>query len=157
MTRISIVVAGIVAMFLASCSNRGEDVATQHFEPRPPMEFSIDDSAKIQYLTSGLGIYIVQEGPGEFPRPGSTVLIDYVGKLRNGSEFDNSYNRPEPFTFSLGSSDVILGMAEGVSNLRYGSKAILIIPPVLAYKDEARPNIPANSTLIFHVDLLGSF
>jgi peptidylprolyl isomerase len=157
MTKKIIGLAIIGALVLGACSRKNDQPEAVLAQPRPMQEYTVADSSQIQYLTSGLGIYVVQEGPGEFPRPGSTVLIDYVGRLKDGSEFDNSYKRPEPFTFSLGSSDVILGMAEGVSNLRYGSKAILIIPPDLAYKEESRPNIPANSTLIFHIHLLGSF
>lgn len=150
---------GILVGLLAflGCSRKNPNALPEGFQPRPALEFTIEDSSKIQYFTSGLGIYVVEEGPGEIPKPRNIIVMDYVGKLSDGKVFDSSYERPDPFVFSLGGADVIAGMAEGVSNLRYGSKAILIIPAELAYKDESRPNIPPNSTLIFHVDLLGSF
>lgn len=158
MHKIHILIGCMILFGVISCS-KNNDVAQAETmaAPRPHPEFSIEDSSKIQQFKSGLQMYVIQEGPGDFPRPGSVVLMDYVGKLANGVEFDNSYKRPEPFVFSLGSTEVIMGIAEGVTNLRYGSKAILIIPPSLGYKDEDRPNIPPNSTLYFHLELLGSF
>lgn len=147
-----------LVLILASCGRQsGDDLVTKLDTPRPHERFEIRDSSRIQTLTSGLKFYLVQEGPGEFPRPGSRIVMDYVGMLEDGTVFDNSYERSEPFAFTLGHTDVIMGMAEGISLMRYGSKAILIVPPSLGYGDEELPNIPPNSTLYFHIDLLGSF
>lgn len=118
----------------------------------PP--FPIADSSKIVTTPSGLKYYIVQQGTGNKPRPGQKVIAMYHGLLTNGEKFDSSYDRKQPFDFTIGQGQVIRGWDEGFQLLSVGTKAILIIPPDLGYGAQPMGNIPPNSTLIFHVELI---
>ena len=99
---------------------------------------------------------ITQEGSGENTKKGDTVSVNYVGKLTDGTEFDNSYNRGEPIEFILGSGQVIQGWDQGIEGMKVGEKATLTIPSNLGYGATGSPPlIPANATLIFDVELVG--
>ena len=82
---------------------------------------------------SGLKYIILKEGNGENPKSGQTVSVHYAGYLVSGLKFDSSYDRGEPIEFPLGQGKVIPGWDEGISLLKVGGKATLIIPPHLAY------------------------
>ncbi len=93
-------------------------------------------------------------GTGEMATQGSTVTVHYTGRLTDGTIFDSSLDRNEPFKFVLGDARIIKGWNQGISGMRVGGKRILIIPAELGYGAEAVGQIPPNSTLIFEVDLL---
>lgn len=93
-------------------------------------------------------------GKGDEAYSGSTVTVHYTGKLTNGSKFDSSRDRNKPFEFSLGTGEVIKGWDKGIKGMRVGGKRKLIIPPELGYGSRSTGSIPANSTLIFEVELL---
>ncbi len=103
---------------------------------------------------SGLKYIIRQEGKGELPKPEALLKVHYTGKLLNDTVFDSSYERKRPFTFVLGKGKVIKGWDEGFALLKQGTKATFIIPPNLAYGGRATGKIPANSTLVFDVELM---
>lgn len=105
-------------------------------------------------LMSGLYYIPQKEGQGKKAEAGKKVTVEYVGSFIDGSVFDNSYESDKPFTFILGAAQVIPGMEEGISKMREGGKATLIIPSHLAYKDQQTGPIPPYSTLIFEVELL---
>ena len=95
------------------------------------------------------------EGTGKEAKSGDSVTVQYVGVLyKNGEEFDASWNRGEPFTFHLGAGEVIAGWDQGVEGMKEGGRRELIIPPELGYGSTAAGPIPANSTLVFVIDLL---
>ena len=103
---------------------------------------------------SGLQYIMLQEGTGDTPYPGQTVKVHYSGFLVNGTKFDSSYDRNQPFEFVLGGR-VIQGWNEGIQLLNKGAKAKFIIPPNLAYGQRGAGGvIPPNATLIFDVELL---
>ena len=102
---------------------------------------------------SGLKYVIWKKGDGEKAEAGDNVSVNYDGRLLDGSEFDSSYKRGKPFSFPLGAGRVIKGWDEGIAYLNVGDSATLIIPSELGYGSMDRPNIPANSTLVFHVEL----
>jgi len=104
---------------------------------------------------SGLQYVLVEEGAGEVPTPGKTIDAQYYGILMDGSEFDNSYSRGKPFSFQAGLGQVIPGWDEAFTTLKAGSKAVLFIPSKLAYGEQGNEVIPANSDLVFFVELLG--
>lgn len=94
-------------------------------------------------------------GNGVKPKVGSKVNVHYTGKLTNGKVFDSSVQRNTPFTFNLGKGEVIRGWDEGVAQMSVGEKAFITCPPDYAYGNQAVGGvIPANSTLIFEVELL---
>ncbi|MFP2515158.1 FKBP-type peptidyl-prolyl cis-trans isomerase [Buttiauxella agrestis] len=101
---------------------------------------------------TGLMYKIDKAGTGESPTDSDTVVVNYKGTLIDGKEFDNSYTRGEPLSFRL--DGVIPGWTEGLKNLKKGGKIKLVIPPELAYGKTGVPGIPANSTLVFDVELL---
>ncbi|KAG2071361.1 peptidyl-prolyl cis-trans isomerase [Suillus decipiens] len=104
----------------------------------------------------GVTIETITPGDGKtFPKPGDTVKIHYVGTLLNGSLFDSSRDRKDPFLTQIGVGKVIKGWDEGVPQLSLGQKAILTATPDYAYGPRGFPPvIPPNSTLKFEVELL---
>ncbi len=93
-------------------------------------------------------------GTGESATLGSTVTVHYTGRLIDGTVFDSSENRTEPFKFVLGDARIIKGWNQGIVGMRVGGTRILIIPAELGYGAESVGMIPPNSTLIFEVELL---
>lgn len=96
-------------------------------------------------------------GSGATAQPGDTIVVNYVGEVyKTGKVFDSSWQRRQTFTTKLvaGAGGVIEGWVKGIAGMKVGGRRELIIPPSLAYKNQAQASIPANSTLIFDVDLL---
>jgi FKBP-type peptidyl-prolyl cis-trans isomerase len=95
-------------------------------------------------------------GNGAAPKKGDLVTVHYTGWLTDGSKFDSSVDRDEPFQFVLGMRQVIGGWDMGVAAMVVGDKVKLTIPPHLGYGARGFPGaIPPNATLVFEVELLG--
>lgn len=107
----------------------------------------------VKTTDSGLQYEVLRDGSGPKPRVTDTVTVHYRGTLIDGSQFDSSYDRGQPATFAL--MEVVPGWRQGIPLMPVGSKYKLYIPPELGYGPAAKPNIPANSVLIFEVELLG--
>lgn len=103
----------------------------------------------------GLRAQDLQVGTGAEAKPGQTVTVHYTGWLTNGQKFDSSVDRGKPFSFRLGAGQVIQGWDSGVAGMKVGGKRKLTIPPALGYGNRSIGPIPAGSTLIFEVELLG--
>lgn len=113
------------------------------------------DSAK-PTTPAGLKIEDIKVGSGAAAKAGDTVTVHYTGTLTNGKKFDSSKDHGQPFTFHLGAGEVIKGWDQGVAGMKVGGVRKLTIPPDLAYgnRDVGGGLIPANSTLLFEVELL---
>lgn len=113
-----------------------------------------ETSATETTTASGLKYRVVKKGDGKQATRGSKVIVHYTGTLTNGTKFDSSKDRNQPFSFKLGIGQVIQGWEEGIAMMREGEIAILTIPPSLGYGDRDMGTIPPNSTLIFEVELI---
>lgn len=105
---------------------------------------------------SGLGYVDLVEGKGARPAAGDSVSVHYTGWLKNGTKFDSSVDRGQPFVFAIGRGRVIRGWDEGVATMKVGGKRKLIIPAHLGYGERGAGGIiPPGATLVFEVELLG--
>jgi FKBP-type peptidyl-prolyl cis-trans isomerase len=107
--------------------------------------------------TSPTGLWYVDTTPGTGaqPKTGDKVKVHYTGWLVDGTKFDSSVDRGQPFEFSLGQG-VIKGWSEGVASMKVGAKRFLVIPPELAYGPQGQPpKIPPSAVLIFEIEFLG--
>jgi peptidylprolyl isomerase len=119
---------------------------------------SAPQSAKVgQKMTTPSGLEYIDEKIGTGPEPvaGQHVTVHYVGTLQDGTKFDSSRDRHEPFVFKIGRGEVIAGWDEGVMTMHVGGLRKLIIPAKLAYGAAGAGGvIPPNATILFEVELL---
>lgn len=129
-----------------------ELVSVRAGAPAAPSEVEASDYV---VTDSGLKYYDLEVGDGPSPEPGQTAVVDYTGWLEDGTKFDSSLDRGQPFSFAVGTGGVIKGWDEGVATMKVGGKRQLVIPPELGYGDRGAGNvIPPGATLIFEVELL---
>lgn len=135
------------------------DPAAERKEGKPVKTQKKIDAAtgkdKVITTPSGLKYIDIKQGTGETPKTGEQVKVHYTGTLKDGTKFDSSVDRGEPFAFILGVGQVIRGWDEGVGTMKVGGKRKLIIPPQLGYGAQGAGNvIPPNAELHFVVELL---
>lgn len=180
--RLPLLVAPLIVLALTSCGNVAPSAAAPTSAPAaeapaaapptvpaaapaaeapaPPSGGAPAAPTKVedaQYTTapSGLKYYELAPGTGAAPAAGREVVVHYTGWLQDGTKFDSSLDRGEPFSFRLGAGEVIPGWDEGLATMQVGGKRQLLIPPDLGYgASGAGGVIPPNATLIFEVELL---
>lgn len=127
--------------------------AQQTPQPQPPQQQKpadpppVPDSGEVTKTD-------VKVGSGKEAKPGDTVEVHYTGTLVDGTKFDSSKDRGQPFSFTIGSGQVIKGWDIGVAGMKEGGSRKLVIPPSLAYGNRTKGTIPANSTLNFEIELV---
>jgi FKBP-type peptidyl-prolyl cis-trans isomerase FkpA len=144
-----VAVIGVV-VFVSAC-------ATKESQNQTAQTNAAASSAAGQLITtsSGLQYQILKEGSGSVAQSGKKVSVHYTGWLTNGTKFDSSVDRGQPFQFQLGAGQVIKGWDEGVAGMKIGEKRKLTIPSNLGYGERgAGGAIPPNATLVFDVELL---
>jgi len=157
--RYLVVAAAFFGLLLLACGEGDEEQAAPDSTPvateagvegaPPPV------SGEATMTESGLQVIDVEVGAGAEAQVGATAVVHYTGWLADGTKFDSSVDRSQPFSFPLGGGRVISGWDEGVVGMKVGGKRRLIIPPDLAYGPEGRPpTIPPSAELTFDVELL---
>lgn len=111
-----------------------------------------EKKAGVKKTNSGLLYKIEKAGEGASPKPTDTVKVHYKGTLTDGTVFDSSYERKEPIEFQL--NQLIPAWIEAIPMMKKGGKMEIVVPPKLGYGDRDAGKIPANSTLIFEIELL---
>ena len=110
---------------------------------------------KATMTANGVTWEVIKEGTGAAPKNGDSVSVHYTGWLEDGTKFDSSVDRNEPFSFRLGKGYVIQGWEEAVATLKVGGKSKFTIPAALGYGERGAGGvIPPNATLIFDIELL---
>ncbi len=161
MRKLILIIGACLALVVAGCgsddsttsSSSGEETSQEAEAPKKKTKPTVEKPSGAppkELVTKDL-----EEGSGPAAKAGDVVTVQYVGvNYKTGKEFDSSWSRSEPFSFTLGAGEVIPGWDQGVEGMKVGARRELIIPPELGYGTAgAPPAIPANETLIFVVDL----
>ncbi len=129
------------------------DIRKNTSQPQLTTE-TLSEATPVPITDAKVQIEEIEVGTGEEVKSGDTVVMHYRGTLEDGTQFDSSYDRGEPFTTQIGTGAVIQGWDQGVPGMKVGGKRKLTIPPELGYGAADMGDIPPNSTLIFEVELL---
>lgn len=134
----------------------------QSNQTKQPNQDQVNDLNKLlvtptisKSMVTELKIEDIKVGTGSAVKSGDTVSINYLGTLEDGTKFDSSYDRKEPFETKIGVGQVIEGWDKGVIGMQVGGKRKLTIPYQMAYGENGYGPIPAKATLIFEVELMG--
>ena len=145
----------VLALLIAIFMFWGGQIKNYFFPPQNTLGTETNmESLTDTSTVAGLEIYDETVGTGAEAVAGNTVTADYVGTLSNGQKFDSSKDRGQPFSFMLGAGQVIQGWDLGIQGMKVGGKRRLVISPELGYGNQSIGPIPANSTLVFEVELL---
>jgi peptidylprolyl isomerase len=169
-----VMVACVLFLVVAQVTNRGEAIAAglsktslpnaaplvaqANLLTQPEASTMTESMPRENVITTDSGLQYVEvlEGTGALPTAGQTVVVHYTGTLEDGTKFDSSRDRGQPFKFPLGAGRVIKGWDEGIATMKIGGQRTLIIPSELGYGSRGAGGvIPPNATLIFDVELLG--
>jgi FKBP-type peptidyl-prolyl cis-trans isomerase FkpA len=145
-TKAAAILLTAAVLLMAACGSPAAPQAAAPGTTATPTEVTLAD---------GLKYTDEQLGTGAEAQPGKTAVVHYTGWLMDGTKFDSSLDRNQPFSFPVGSGRVIKGWDEGVAGMKVGGKRVLIIPPELGYGARGAGGvIPPNATLKFEVQLM---
>lgn len=167
MKKLLMIFAACLALLVAGCGGDDDSATTSSSGSTSSEESASQETESTEKKTKpkvevpsgappkSLVVNDLEEGSGAAAKAGDAVSVQYVGvNYKTGKEFDASWDRGEPFTFTLGAGMVIPGWDQGIEGMKVGGRRELIIPPDLAYGSTGSPpSIPPNETLIFVVDL----
>ncbi len=145
---------------LWACGDDGEELPDDVPVAEDPSELEYApelgvDFGELERSETGLYLHDLEVGEGPEAEEGQILMVHYTGSLPDGSVFDSSREREQPFPFPLGAGIVIPGWDEGLVGMRPGGRRLLVIPPHLGYGPEGSDDvIPPNATLVFDVELL---
>jgi len=146
--------AVLATLAINGCTASDKPKATQ--APASAATQAAPAASAARTTPTGLIIETLATGTGAAAVPGDTVSVHYTGWLTNGTKFDSSRDRNEPFNFKLGAGQVIPGWDEGVAGMQPGGKRRLTVPAQLAYGARGAGGvIPPNAVLVFEVEYLG--
>ncbi len=152
MIRTALALFALLALAFVACSDDDEAEVSDGQANGPP-------AIEGETFTTERGVVVIEFASGSAEDPtmvGDTVAVHYTGWLEDGTKFDSSRDRGDPFTFTLGSGQVIQGWDEGILGMSPGDERRLIIPPDLAYGEQGfGSSIPPGATLTFDVELVG--
>lgn len=153
---IRFIIISVIIVSIIGCEAKRSPDEYRDGEEKPNMSNQTPPGEKIVTTATGLQYIDQVVGTGAEAKPGMNVSVHYTGWLTNGTKFDSSKDRGQPFEFPLGASRVIKGWDEGVAGMKIGGKRKLTIPSDLGYGARGAGNvIPPNATLVFEVELLG--
>lgn len=132
-------IALAVALVLGACTKD----APKPLNPQPPFT-----------MENGVEVRVLRPGDGDVAKKGDKITIHFVGTLVDGGVFDSSRARGEPMKFWVGEGQVVEGLDQALLGVKEGELRTVTVPAKLGYGMEAKPKIPANSTLVFEVELL---
>jgi len=142
-TQLASLVGGVVVVN----GDSGSDATTA-------LKNALLDSVGPTGILEKLVINDVVFGTGEAVKSGDSVTVNYIGTLQDGQEFDNSFKRGTPFTFTVGAGKVIKGWEEGLLGMKVGGKRILVVPAEMGYGAKGYGPIPGGASLVFAIDLV---
>jgi peptidylprolyl isomerase len=157
---IGLLVAGGVLIVVVGVILIGRGGGSSSNSSTAKADITVPNGPTVQLPTGApptqLQVKDLKTGTGPAAKAGDQVSVQYIGVLYdNGSKFDSSYDHGQPFSFKLGSGQVIQGWDQGVAGMKAGGRRELIIPPNLAYGPQGQPpTIPPNATLVFVIDLV---
>ena len=147
----NIIVLGLLALCLTAliirCGKEAPVVQARNLPPAPPLPGAITTASGLQYVD-------LITGTGKTAADDDHVSVLFTGWLTDGTQFDNSLDKNNPFKFEVGETEVNKGWDEGVTGMKVGGKRKMIIPPALGFGAKGKGNVPPNATLIYEIELL---
>ncbi len=151
---IVLIIIAVVAIYFSLPKQNNKPIMQNQINQNPQQSGS-SPTATTSFDIQGMKVEILKQGTGEGAKVGDNIVVNYVGTLTDGTKFDSSIDRNQPFPYTLGQNMVIKGWELGLLGMKVGEKRKLTIPPELAYGEAGRPPvIPQNATLIFEIDML---
>lgn len=146
---------GFTGLVLWDSLNKKDSSTSKDPSQNPEIQKKLEELQKQQAEGAKMESTDIKPGTGAEAVTGKKATVHYTGTLKDGTKFDSSLDRGEPFGFQLGGGQVIKGWDQGVVGMKVGGKRKLVIPAALAYGDKSpSPKIPPNSDLVFEIELI---